>query len=93
MEMADQHMARSTHPGIKFIELRRQFRKHGIRKPTDCSQRMVLRYPLLWRQVTKHSGLLKIISAHWLSFSWWRACTTRSYYVGPCAKVTFSAAC
>jgi hypothetical protein len=37
--------------------------------------------------------LLKIVSAHWFLFSWWRACITRYYYVGPGNKVTFSAAC
>src|SRR6266850_2552449 len=83
----------SPHPRVKFIELWRQFPEHGIRKLSYCSQRMVLRYPLLWRQVTKHSGLLKVVSAHWFRFSWLRGCTTRHYYVGPCAKVTFSAAC
>src|SRR5436190_3168292 len=83
----------STHPRVKFIELWRQLREHCIRKLAYRSQRMVRRYALLWRQVTKHSGLLKIVSAHWFSFSCWRGSTTRYYYVGPCAKVTFSAAC
>src|SRR6266508_3011952 len=82
-----------THPRIKLIELRRQLYKHGIGNLAYRAQRMVLRHSLLWRQITEHSCLLKIVSAHWFSFSWLRDCTTRSYYVGPCAKVTFSAAC
>src|ERR1700674_3999175 len=77
---------------VKLVELWRQFYKHRICDLADRAQRMVFWYPLLWRQVTVHSGLLKIVSAHWFSFSWLRGCTTRYYYVGPCAKVTFSAA-
>src|SRR6266550_654790 len=84
---------RPSLPRVKLVELWRQFHKHGICDLAYRPQRMILRYALLWRQITKHSGLLKIVSAHWFRFSWLRGCTTRYYYVGPCAKVTFSAAC
>src|SRR5258705_1234209 len=82
-----------AHPRIKLIELGRQLDKHGIANLAYRAQRMVLRHSLLWRQITEHSGLLKIVSAHCFRFSWLRGSTTRPYYVGPCAKVTFSAAC
>src|SRR6266487_2540829 len=78
---------------IKLIELRRQLPEHRVRNLSYRSQWMVLWYSLLWREVTVHSRLLQIVSAHVFLFSLLRGCTTRHYYVGPCTKVTFSAAC
>jgi hypothetical protein len=50
---------------------------------------MILWHSLLGREVAKHSRLLKIISAHYFSAPGGEVVTTRSYYVGPCAKLTF----
>src|SRR5439155_23720436 len=56
-------------PRVKLIELRRQLYKHCIRNLTYRSQWMLLWHSLLWREVTEHSRLLQIVSAHLVSFS------------------------
>src|SRR6185312_1714145 len=82
-----------TQGRIHFVELWRQFHEHGLGNLANRAQWVILRHSLLWRQVTEHSRLLQIVSTHSLLFSWLRGSTTRHYYVGPCSKVTFSAAC
>src|SRR5712692_2627137 len=53
-----------SHARIQLREQRRHRLQRRVSHPSYPSQRMILRYPLLRRNVTEHATLLLIVSAH-----------------------------
>src|SRR5712692_3045437 len=74
-----------SHARIQLREQRRHRLQRRVSHPSYPSQRMILRYPLLRRNVTEHATLLLIVSAHVLLDAATPSPVTQS--------TTFSAAC
>src|SRR5258705_4733882 len=102
-QSAEQLLGRDRRPPglrIKLLELRRQLYKYLVHHFADRTKGMILRHPLLGRDVAKHSILMKIVSAHFFRLRRWiegLLQSTLQSATGYCylsnTGVSFSAAC